>query len=67
MSSDEKLESYTTDFSLPTAEQRRIGEVWLKRYGHLLADDPAFVAAAVYRVMMMARLEPNAPELQGLR
>lgn len=57
----------TTDLRLPDKSQRIVGTNWLKKYGHLVTDDPGFAAAAVYRLMIMAKVEPDAPELQGLK
>ena len=48
---------------LPTVAQRRVGAEYLRRYAHMVADDPAFMAACVYRMMMLAKLRPDAPEL----
>lgn len=64
MTDDPRQTDTTAD--LPTVPQRQIGEAWLRLYGHMVADDPAFCAAAVYRCMMLARSNPNAPELAHL-
>lgn len=51
---------------LPTVAQRQVGRAWLQLYGHMVADDPAFVAAALWRCMWRARYEPEAMEIQHL-
>ena len=51
---------------LPSAIMRDVGEKWLREYGHLIKDDPAFVAAAVYRMMRLAKSDPDAAEIVGL-
>lgn len=50
---------------LPNPAQREVGTRWLMLYGD--HPDKAFVAAAVWRMMWLARHEPNAPELSGYR
>lgn len=49
--------------AIPTTTQRKAGETWLRIYGHMVKDDPAFVAAAVYRTMRLALTDPQNPEL----
>ena len=51
---------------LPTVAQRQVGRAWLQLYGHMIADDPAFAAAAIWRCMSKARYEPDSPEIQHL-
>jgi len=51
---------------LPTAAQRQVGRAWLQLYGHMVADDPAFAAAAIWRCMWLAKHEPDAPDIQHL-
>ena len=55
-----------TSEELPTVAQRRIGAVYLRKYAHMASDDPAFIAAALYRIMMLAKANPDAPELAWL-
>ena len=49
---------------LPNELQRTVGEQWLRQFGGFVGTDPAFVAAAVYRMMRLARANPDAIELQ---
>jgi len=58
-----KYQDEIAGYALPNPRQREVGEKYLRKYGHLAADDPAFVAAVVYRLMMRARLEPDAKDL----
>jgi len=58
----------TPSDGLPNALMREIGANWLRKYAKLSDDDdPAFIAACVYRVMRWALHEPSAPELRHLR
>ena len=50
--------------ALPNAAQRAVGERWLREHGRLVKRDPAFVAAAVYRMMRLAVIDPDAPEIR---
>lgn len=55
------------DRDLPNEDMRRIGGNWVRRYGHMMQDDPDFVAAALYRVMRLARRDPKYFELSLLQ
>jgi hypothetical protein len=52
---------------LPNAYQREVGEVWLRQYlAHHPLPDLAFAAAAVWRMMWLARHEPDAADLRAV-
>jgi hypothetical protein len=51
---------------LPNVAQRQVGRAWLQLYGNIVADDPGFCAAAIWRCMWLARHQPNSHELQHL-
>jgi hypothetical protein len=51
---------------LPTLRQRQAGAAWLRLYGDDSMHDPFFVASCVYRVMQLAKAEPDAMELRHL-
>lgn len=53
------------DSELPNELARIVGKRWLEEYGD--HEDKAFVAAGVYRMMRLAMLEPDAPELERYR
>jgi hypothetical protein len=52
---------------LPNAYQREVGEVWLRMYlAHNPMPDLAFAAAGVWRMMWIARHDPDAPDLRAV-
>lgn len=52
---------------LPNAYQRAVGEVWLRQYlAHHPMPDFAFAAAGVWRMMWIARHDPDAPDLRAV-
>lgn len=57
--------SYLADSELPDELARTVGQRWLEEYGDY--EDKAFVAVGVYRMMRLAMLEPDAPELERYR
>jgi hypothetical protein len=59
-------EGKTPTTELSTIAQRQVGRAWIQLYGHMIADDPAFAAAAIWRCMWMARYEPDSHEIQHL-
>lgn len=56
----------TQTTELPTVAQRQVGRAWIQLYGHMIQDDPAFAAAAIWRVMWVARYQPDSSEIQHL-
>lgn len=55
------------DGDLPNEVMRTVGRNWLERYGGNPTEDHAFIAAAVYRLMRLAKRNPEHPELAALR